>query len=142
VTHRSPETALKPLAAIDPVTVSSATTTNGVAVDTRGWQYATFRVQIGTVGGTTTGVTAKLEQDDNAGFSSAADVTSATFTAADLLAGDMLEEGRVNCTKTERYLRIAVTTAGGSPSVPMSASVTLSGHDDDDRQDQTYAFAL
>lgn len=142
MSHRSPETAFKPLSGLDSVTIASATTTAGTAIDTLGWKHCTFVVSVGTVAGTTTGVSALIQSDDNSSFTSATSVTGAAFTAATLLAGDAIEAGRLNCHETERYLRVSVTTAGASPSVPISVFVMLSGHDDDDRQDVTYAFTV
>ena len=130
----------KPLAALRSVTIATATTTDGIAIDTFGWRWATWVINVGTVAGTTTGVSAIITSDPASGGSYA--TTVGTFNAVNLLAGADTDIGRVDCLKTERYLRVEVTTVGASPSVPIGVTVTLSNAKDSADQTATYAFTV
>lgn len=136
---------IKNAGSILPVVVATATTTNGASVDTLGWRWALVRVQIGTVAGTTTGVSAVVAASDTTSGTFTA-ITGATFTAATLLAGATSLVGRIDCTKltssTQRWIRPQITTTGAAPSVPVAASVELIGADDTDSQTTVYQFTI
>jgi hypothetical protein len=105
-----------------PVAVHSGTAT-GVAVDTRGAQSIFVIVHCGTVTSTAT-MDLKVQSDDNSGFTSATDVTGATFTQLTASNHEKVLVGRVNMTGSERYIRV-LGTYGGSGNVPLSVTVTL-----------------
>jgi len=146
MTLSDPKTNFKMVACIDPVVVAAAGTTDGTSIDTKGFRWATFIVQIGTQGGgTTTGTSAKITSDPLTGGAFATDISGAVFTPATLLAGDCEEIGRIDLHKldysTSRWLRIELTTVGAGVSVPVSAVCILSNSEDDTKY-QTQAFAF
>lgn len=110
-------------------TFASATTGTGVAIDARGYTFATFFIGLGTTTGTSATVDMKVQSDDNSGFSSATDVTSAAITQVTAVesADNTLRVLVVDLKKvSERYIRSSITTGGTVTSVPVYVHVVLS----------------
>lgn len=116
-----------PAQSLSPRAVTAAV--NGVGVDLRGFDGATFLVDTGTISGTTPTVTVQLqESDDNSTFTAiaAADLIGGALPATIGTAEDdtIYKRGYIG---TRRYVRVAVTAVGGtSPSLPMAGSVIRS----------------
>jgi len=143
-----PVTNMKHVMCINPIVVAAAATVDGASVDTKGFRWATFTVQIGVAGGATlTGIAATITSDPVTGGAFATAISGATFTAATLLAGAACLSGRIDCNKldysTSRWLRIEVTVAGAAVSVPISAVCVLSDSEDNTKyQTETYEFTV
>lgn len=144
--QNDPSANFKVLSALDAVTIASATTTTGLSIDTIGWRWATVIVQVGVVAGTTSGVSGIVEASSTTSGTFAA-ITGATFSAAALLAGATIRAARIDLTQlasdgSQRWIHVEFTTTGAAPSVPISACVILSEHDNSSRQSVTYDFAI
>jgi hypothetical protein len=91
--------------------------TNGAAVDFAAATSFGLQAWLQVNEFTGTDVTVKLQEDDNSGFSSAADVTGGGFTQ--ITGGAPLKE-RIQTTRAlavERYLRVVTVTTGGFSSL-------------------------
>ncbi len=114
--------------ALDPIAASAAT--NGIVIDTFGYNSATFAVQNGAVTGTPDSYTlnAKLQEGALANGSDMADVSGVTITQ--ITADSKIAVIRVDGlgTTRKRYLRVVVTpalTGGTSPKALISAVANL-----------------
>ena len=88
---------------------------NGAGVDCRGYEYATFCVQLGTLG---TSATVDFKVQDSADNSTFADISGATITQqtqAGTDASDSVVQVTVYCPAQARYLR-GVLTVGTATS--------------------------
>lgn len=105
-----------------PQTISSATTVNGSAVDAQTSDDILSLVYCtGNVGDGSTVITIKIQESDASG-GTYADITGATVTlAASASANDNLCAAISTRLRSKRYVRGVVTTAGGTPSVPIAA---------------------
>jgi len=138
-----PKTDGKVVMCLDPVTLAAAATTDCASIDTLGFRWATFVIQLGTDGGTMTAASAKITQDTATGGAFATDVTGATFNAITMLAADCIVIGRVDLLKTYQFLRAEITLAGTVTGTPASAMVILTGPEDSTLyQTATYDFAV
>lgn len=90
--------------------LAASTAFNGVGVDTSGWDGAIFYFLLGVTDGT---FDLKIQRDDNSGFSSATDITSAALTQV-TGTGDNLTYAIDVYRPTERYLRSVMTTGAGA----------------------------
>ena len=103
---------------LNPQAVAASTTVTGAAIDMQGWDGVLFTLQKGAGDKTTD---AKIQRDDNSGFSSATDISGAAITQ---IAGGTtnLAVGIDVLRPAERYVRISVTTgAGGATSNQVAA---------------------
>lgn len=109
-------------------TFASATTGTGIAIDTRGYTFATFILGLGTTNTSGSTLAFKIQSDDNSGFSSASDVTSATITTFDpASADDTTRVLALDLTRiSERYLRSSITTTATTTSLPVAVTCILS----------------
>lgn len=110
-------------------TFASATTGTGVAIDARGYTFATFFMGFGTMTGADMTVDLKIQSDDNSGFSSASDVTSAAITQVTAAGAEdnTLRVLVVDLTRvSERYIRSHITTANTVTSCPVYVHAVLS----------------
>lgn len=142
-----PKTNFKMVACIDPVDITTAGTTDGASIDTKGFRWATFIIQVGTAAGAVfTGLAAIITSDPATGGAFATAITGAVFEPVDLLAGDTEQIGRIDLHKldysTSRWLRVEVTHVGATITAsPISCVVVLSNSEDDTKY-QTQAFAF
>lgn len=133
----------KPVDALLPTSITTATTTNGVAVDTKGWRWATVILQLGS----TTDITvdsATVAASATSGGAFVA-VTDAAFTVTmSTIRATRIDLHKLAADATQRWIRIQVvtTTAGGSADARVSGCMVLSGHDDSTRQSVTYDFSI
>lgn len=109
-------------------TFASATTGTGIAIDARGYTFATFVLGLGTTNTSGSTLAFKVQSDDNSGFSSASDVTSAAITTFDPAAADDTTRILVVDLKrvSERYLRSSITTTATTTSLPVAVMCILS----------------
>lgn len=115
--------------ALDPV-AAAAGASNGIVIDTFGYNSATFVIQNGAATGTPDSYTvnAKLQEGALANGSDMADVSGVTITAitADSKSAVLRVDGLG--TSRKRYLRVVVTPAfvnGTSPKALISAVANL-----------------
>jgi hypothetical protein len=104
--------------ALNPQTISSDTTTNGVIIDTLGYQSIEFILQSGVI---TTGVfTPVIYESDDSGLSGATAMPTdyllgtyalATFTTA---SADDNACKQVGCLPKKRYVRLSIVTTGST----------------------------
>jgi len=101
--YSPPELALSPA-------LRNNTTVNGLVIDMRGYDAVEFVI---AVGATDTTVSAKVQRDDNAAFSSPTDIPGAAvtqFTATDDDKAAVISVFR----PAERFVRISVTVGSGT----------------------------
>lgn len=103
-------------------------TVNGTGVDTAGHARALFRLDLGTITGTTPTVTLRMQESaDNSAFTDVA--TADLIGGAQLAAIDGTTDDNVYAREyagNKRYLRWACTAVSGtSPSLPTAATVVL-----------------
>ena len=143
-----PKTNFKMVACIDPIVAAAAGTIDGASIDTKGFRWATFIIQVGVVGGaTTTGHSCLIMSDPATGGAFATAISGAVFTPATLLAGANEEIGRIDLHKldysTSRWLRMEFTSVGAAVSTPISGVCILSNSEDDTKyQTETFAFGV
>lgn len=130
MTYLNPAYAAKCLGGLA-ITATTAATANGVAIDTRGYSWATLIVFFGDVSASAGGtITIIAQRDDNSGFSSATAMsgwTTGALTVANALdSTTRIIQGPINDVNMERYMRISATNSGNETGVPMSVSVILS----------------
>ena len=111
-------------------TFTTATTVNGAAVDTRGYQQFCAIITFGDVTSAGANITVKLQSDDNSGFSSATDITGATTGAINPTDNTTrVIYGQVNgllAGGSERYIRATATTAS-TDTYPVGVVIALYG---------------
>ena len=109
-------------------TFTSTTTGTGIAIDTRGYTFATFSIGLGTTTASSGTLAMKVQMDDNSGFSSATDVSGAAITTFVVDNADNTTRIlAVDLTKvSERYIRSHLTTAVSATSVPVNVTCILS----------------
>lgn len=109
-------------------TFTSATTGTGIAIDARGYAFATFSLGLGTTTASSGTLAMKVQMDDNSSFTSASDVTGAAMTTFVVDDADnttrilVVDLSRVS----ERYIRSHLTTAVSATSVPVNVTCILS----------------
>jgi hypothetical protein len=136
-----PASGMKPFVALEAQSITSATTTNGTAIDTRGFEgYAVFLFNAGTFTGASPAMDLKVQEDDNSGFSSATDVTSAAFAQVTTANDAAVFAGCVQLTGRERYLRVSAVSSGTITAIPMGVTCLLTQAGDSAHQDVTYSF--
>lgn len=92
--------------ALDPASYAAAT--NGVAIDMRGYEAVRFVLAIGAGAFTKD---AKVQRDDNSGFSSATDITGAAIVQ--VAAGGVNQAFVIDVVEPkERYVRLVFTPGG------------------------------
>jgi hypothetical protein len=144
----SPETAFDGVRVQNNATITatgnSGTTVGNGVVDTLGWDggFCTFYLVVGASTGTSQTLDVLVQEDTASSFAAAATVTGATFTQLTSSRDDDIFVGRVRCQGTERYLRLAWTAAGTSPSFPLTAVAILSGAADSAEADDTFDFTV
>lgn len=106
-------------------TISSATTTNGNAIDRRGYGDLLVIVQTGTVAGSGLGAVVSVQMDTVSGFSSATAITGAAFSSLDEDDDDTIRVGRVNLRGAEQYIRPSIVTTGTVTSLPITVTFLL-----------------
>lgn len=107
--------------------ISTDTTTNGVIIDTAGYESIEFVIQTGTV---TDGTYTPLLQEDTAvGFGTATTVATAdtlgSLTA--LTAADDNVTLRIGCVPKKRYVRLSIVSASTTTGATLGA-VAILGH--------------
>lgn len=127
---RTPSTAMQAGSAILAVTLASATDTDSAAIDTRGYEWATFFVNIGTLTGTDCTVTTKIMEDSDTNISGASDVTGATTVAVTAANDNAQYQIEVDLTGRSRYLFVRATTENTVTTCPIAVSYILSGAND------------
>jgi len=129
---------VKAISALDAVVLSA--TTNGLVIDTQGYESLVFTINVGdfvTFDGTNK-LTFTVQEGDQSNLSDAAEIAAGAYLDARNEAGaawDKILDGATDDeqaymigveVRTKRYLRIVVTE-GGIVSVPISATAVL-GH--------------
>ncbi len=107
-------------------TISSATTTTGTAVDAQPYEgpihlFATT----GNVGDGSTVITVKMQTASDSAFTTPVDISGTAASkvlAASATANDNLSF-MLKGENTLRYVRVAIITLGGTPSVPIAVAV-------------------
>lgn len=99
-----------------------ATTTNGPAVDTNGFDDAQVTLDTGASSGTSPTLDVKVQEsaDGSTGWT---DITGAAFTQ--ITADDKHQSLGLNLRTIKRYIRAVATLAGTSPTFITSISVNL-----------------
>jgi hypothetical protein len=95
---------------VSPQSIAASSAANGNGVDMSGWNGVCFVLLLGAVDGTQD---MKAQSDDNSGFSSATDITSAAITQVAGTGDDkiyVLDVWR----PSERYVRAVVTNGAGA----------------------------
>lgn len=105
-------------------TITSATATNGTAVDRTGADDLLVVVQTGTITGTVT-LDIKVQTDADSGFSNPTDITGAAFTQLDQDDDGVIRVGRVGLRGAEQYVRVVITSAGSTISAPVAVVMLL-----------------
>jgi hypothetical protein len=107
---RSVYDAIKALVSIRPQAVTS--TTNGIAVDTQGYNSAAVVLEVGAVSGTSPTLDVKIQESDDG--SAWSDVSGAVFTQ--VTAANNSQVLRLEgLTSRKKYLRAVATPGGTSP---------------------------
>lgn len=127
---------VKVMSALD--AVSFTATTNGIIIDTQGFESLMFTINVGdfaTFTGTNK-ITVSVEEGDDSGLSDAAAIASGDYLLAQNEAGstwDKIMDGATDdeqayklgiAINTKRYKRL-VFTEGGTVVVPLSATAVL-----------------
>ena len=99
-----------------------ATTTNGIAVDTNGFDDAQVILDTGASSGTSPTLDVKMQESDSSG-SGYTDISGATFTQ--ITADDQHQSLGLNLRSKKRYIRAVATLVGTSPTFITSISVNL-----------------
>jgi hypothetical protein len=126
------KTVLKPVSALDSVTIGSDTVTNGIVLDTKGFQSITFVLQAGAIAAGT--ATPSLVESDDSGFSAPTAVASDDILG-DIATGVTFGASDDNAVKwfgyrgKRRYVRLDITTAGSTTSTVLQA-VAIKGNPD------------
>jgi len=107
--------------ALNPQAVAASATVTGAAIDMQGWDGCLFILQKGAGDKTTN---AKIQRDDNSGFSSATDIAGAAITQ---IAGGTtnLAVGIDVLRLQERYLRLSLTAGAGGATDNQVSAVAL-----------------
>lgn len=125
------KTLVKPVSALNPTTIASDTTTNGIIIDTKGFQSLTFILQSGAIAAGT--ATPTLEEDDVVGFGSATTVATGDLlgTIADATFADTDDDAVkwIGYRGKKRFVRLSIVTTGSTTSTVLSA-VALKGNPD------------
>ena len=134
MTAIDPKATTKSVQCLDLQVVASDDTviseTDGTVIDTKGFEYCSFYLAIGTIG-TSGVVTAKVQSgSSNTGLT---DVTGASFgtisqTGTDQ--SDLTFVGQVRCFENDRYLGVSVGVTGGSATVEAYCVAVLHGAKD------------
>lgn len=127
MTAMTPKSAVLFKSALSPKDYGSTapTATQCINIDTKGFRWATFLVQTGTVTGTSIAVKVQ-ESSDNFVSDAAADVTDADFTTLAATDDDQWESLTIDLQKCERYLQLAFTFSAITVA-NLAASCVLSG---------------
>lgn len=105
--------------------ITSATATNGTAIDRQGYDEALIVVTTGTFNASSATADIKIQMDTASGFSSPTDITGAAFTQLDEDADNVLRVMRIDLKGAERYIRPVITTAGTLTSLDVAVTVLL-----------------
>lgn len=126
---QQPRSGIKIVSALRPDDYGSTApnATQCLNIDTLGFRWAVFSVDVGNVAGTS--ITAIVQQDDNSAMSSATSVTGATMTVWGNTSDNTQRSITIDLSKTERYLQLAFTYDTISAS-DVSAVCVLSGAHD------------
>lgn len=107
---------------------TAPTTSECQKIDTKGFKWCAFVLNVGNVAGTS--IDWKIsESSDNFSSDTAADVTGATGTQIGNTGDNQTQVIVVNCSKTERYLQ-ATFTFSSITAAALSITVHLSGATD------------
>lgn len=106
-------------------TISSATTTNGTAIDRTGYTDLLVVLQTGTVAGSSIVATCSIQMDDNSGFTSATSITGAAFAALDEDDDNVVRVGAISLLGAEQYIRPTIVTTGTVTSLPLNVLFLL-----------------
>lgn len=142
----TPATGFKHQSGLDAVDLTA--TTNGIEVDTRGWDggWATFYVNVGTPTGAGGEVDIKLQETDVTGFGgTVTDITGATFTkieVGDSTSFDKTLAGTVQILGRQRFLRAVFTETVAVTACPIACVVVLSQPGESNLQTATYEFTI
>lgn len=102
----------------------TAAAVNGSAVDCKGYTRA-MAIFTSTPSGAGTTSDCKLQEDDNSGFTSAADVSGGTFAQVTTAGGHSLQVMNIDLEKRERYLRLVHTGVGASAAGAAAGVIVL-----------------
>lgn len=119
----SQKSVLKPIKALNIATITSNATTNGIAIDTIGFEALTFLFEVGARTDGTFNIDIK-ESDDNATFTSVADdfLVGTKVSAAISTANTIKTIGYVG---KKRYARLDVVSTSVSSGATVSATAIL-----------------
>ena len=111
---------IKPAQVYAPVSLAASTVTSSVS-DMLGWDGILYLIELGVIsaGGT---FDAKVQRDDNSGFSSATDISGAALTQVTQAGGG---SSKLYCIQvyrpSERYLRLSMTEGTAAALVGVTA---------------------
>ena len=112
----------KPISAYPAVTLASAATTLGAAVDMSGFGEATYIFDTGTLTGAACAADVKITESATSG-GSYADITGAAFAQV-VAANDVATYlGRVRVNPAKPFQKVSVTTSGTVTTCPIAVSV-------------------
>jgi hypothetical protein len=103
---------------LNPQTISSDTTTNGIIIDTAGYESLEFVIQTATI--TLGTITPVIQESDDSGLADPVTVTDAsgfllgTLADATFAATDDNKTKRIGYAGKKRYVRLSVVTASSA----------------------------
>lgn len=112
--------AIKSVVGLIPVDLT--TTTNGIAIDTNGFDDAQAVLDTGARTGTSPTLNVKIQESTD-GSTGWTDISGAVF--AEITAADQHKSLGINLRTVKRYIRYVFTLAGTSPTFLTSASFNL-----------------
>ena len=120
---RELKTTTSPVVALNTTAISSDTTTNGVIIDTAGYESILFIIQSGTITDGT--YTSLIQEGDDSGLSDAASVADADLTNTEasiaFAATDDNTSKSIAYVGDKRYVRLNIVSASTSSGGTLSA---------------------
>ena len=113
---------LSTLNALDAATIATDTTTNGIAIDTQGYESGVMNLRVGTFSDGT--YTLGVEESDASG-SGYTDIPAARIVGTALALAGANEHDSIGFVANKRYVRATILSASTSSGADITASCSL-----------------